>query len=291
MERKRWNDSSSYDVDQLTMEQLKDAIPDWAEGSLTLENLLWKSYDMGMKSTYSGSNNIGYLVRPENMETLRKICSYLQERTTGIIHLCMYGNPYSGPNWAHPWVHILDNLLVLEKDSRFADELFNDLGDIITGMKEQEIKRGYDQIFDFCEFFKDKIPEATVKMEMKEYSYRLCLQITRTPRILKDYFNMFVDSPVFKYMTIEEARRKGGDINFCFSSRNFSSFNDIVQECLVTLKENWSRTIPDEIPQDASGWERAMIMRHKFGTSPEGIQKMNDWLNQTRKKGFREVAY
>ena len=296
-ERKKFYDSSSYDVDRLSQEELKEAFHIWSHGSRVLEDLFWTSYDAGLKSTYSGPVNIGYLVRDENRDVLKDMCCYMHELPTATIRLSMSGNPYSGPNWYWPWIEFEDNLHLVrefwyaEESRNCADDFFADLINIIEGRRIiPPIKGGFARIFEFYEFFKNKLYTPMIIMSTEGYSYNLILQLVDYGDIVPYYINMFWTTPLRKYLKMED-EQDGDLVRLHFKCRSFFEFDYVIRECLKILKQKWTRTFPDEIPENAGFHETALILHRKWGTSPEGIAKMNDWLNEHRGKNHSLVNY
>lgn len=288
--RKSYNRMESIPIDSITSEkELKRAINDWAEGSRPLKNLLWACYENNVKTSgcHSGHGRglpyIDFDPDGSNREKLVQVLSTAHNFGNSQIFIMFNGNPYSGPDW---YKTVIDTFPLIIKDARkFLVELTK-----AVSSEEKTIDIAIENLLNICDFLKDKDSplhfRIIVSDEEKYYVYVECCNNNRD----WDYYGKLFEKAGMTYDE-EKPEFKDWRITWKVVANSKNEFAEVLQRIHQTMMENWDLELPEEITEDMDMKAKALVMRRKFGTNREGIEKLNEWLNANKEKGMRDVHY
>ena len=276
MGKSRWNRMVSIPVKSLTPEELKEAIHEWAEGCDELERLLWACHDNGLETggchVDERSNYIQFAVATESAEQLKKCLSAAEVYGYATLQMMIGGNPYSGPNWHRT------KLGVTCTRPNDVDSFFCNLTNALENGKYSETKSGFTLISDIAEFFEEKLAALEFFMSVQnhsEYEFRIIL---RSNERNWKYFNELFGS--FGMVQEVEKKEKYSMISWYVNASSKEEFYDVLFDILEGIKRKWNLETPTEIMPDMGFPHKALLMQKKFGITPEGVKKMNDWINE-----------
>lgn len=285
MPKTPWNTGASIVVSDLNESELKEAIKEWAEGSESLEELLWACYKNGI---HTHGCDAGYHHFPYvsfdfegEIEALKRIIMATWEYDGSEVFLKFVGNPYSGPAWHKP------DLAVNPVKNKDADDFYKMLA--IALKKKQEVKenKGFLHILKIYELLADCGIDISVCMKKSNDQYVIGV-------------SCFGDNRNWRYLTklLSEAGLQVTDKNRviikwgCRCSSE-EEFEQVVGQLVKVLEAKYSLKAPTKITKDMSFAVKALVMQRRFGFDEKGIKQMNKWLNENKPLGinFRDVNY
>jgi hypothetical protein len=162
---RNWNDKSSIPIRNLTPEELKEAIHEWAEGSEELEELLWLCHDhkvvtLGCHVSKSGNGcYIEFDIEDADREYLKKIVYYTYLTGWGRLVLHFGANPRSGPDWYKPTISVSTSIPYP------ANRLFKNLIEVFRDGKKTDEKAPFLKIFELYEVAKRKSIPLLIRLK------------------------------------------------------------------------------------------------------------------------------
>jgi len=274
-------------VYSLTDEERKEAIHEWAEGNEYLEELLWNCYKNGIETSGCHYGQRSYFdIRVNDEQNKVKKMLYLARNIPKVqILVQMEGhNPKSGPDWYKPNLGFA-TFSVAEADQ---DILFNTLNDALKNGDNISVpeKDAFSTMVDIYDFFLDKGSSLMFRVRKDEegkfkYYAELTGRKTTVP-YCEELFtkagmtrNLETDSP-FPEWSLEAA-------DYEELTEKMTHFRDVV------LSE-WSLEAPQEITDDLTASEKALIKRREFGDSEEGQRKLIKYFESQLPKAPLSVS-
>lgn len=278
MGRTKWNKGNSIPISSLSDWELVEAIHEWAEGNMHLENLLWNCYNNGVYTggCDAGEHHFGYvdfIIEDSERSALKRILKVVQKFDVYIL-LHMTANPYSGPNWHKAVINIMP---IKNKD-------VNEVFDVISAALVEKSDVSDDElipILEFYDFLKDKEAGLNIRVKIHNGKYRFFIESFMNERNWEHFTNLF-EKAGFKKK--EDIKPDAPFMAWGFKCKEESEFTSLALEGLEVIKKNWSLKTPKAITEDMSFNYKARIMRRKFGTTKRGERKLQKWLKQERKK-------
>lgn len=285
MPKTLWNTGASFVVSDLTELQLKEAIKEWAEGSESLEELLWACYQNGVhtRGCDAGYHHFPYVsINLESeIEALKRIIMATWDYDGSEVFLKFVGNPYSGPDWYKP------DLAVNPARNKDADDFYKTLA--IALKKKQEVKedKGFLHILKISELLVDCGIDISVSMKKSNGQYWIgvsCFGDNRNWRYLTKLFSEAGLQVIDKNRVI---------IKWGYKCSSEEEFEQVAQQLVKVLETKYSLKVPTKVTKDMTFAVKALVMQRRFGFDEEGIKRMNKWLNENKPLGinFRDVNY
>lgn len=286
MRDSKWNTGASVPVTSLTSEELKDAIHEWAEGCDELEKLLWLCYRKGLETSgcHVGKKNnyLEFYVTPKSNELLKRVLLVAEAYGFAETFMMFGGNPYSGPNWHRTTLSI--DCLIPENVGEFYTRISQALED------ETQLvdARCFGMMTEFAEFFEDKLADLNFRMRVHAHSeYEFYIEKFKG----EHNWNYFDELFVALGMTRKQ-REDAPFVCWCIKSSSVKEFSDALNILLEGIRTKWSLKTPTEIVDPKDFNFNALLMQKKFGTTSEGVKKMNDWINANKPNpNRRDVNY
>ena len=69
-------------------------------------------------------------------------------------------------------------------------------------------------------------------------------------------------------------------IEYGFSVQDYTEFAKKLEYVLEVIKKDFNFPLLNEVYDGMSFWEKARVMKRKFGDTPEGKEKFKNWLNK-----------
>ena len=281
MAKSKWNNKDSFPIYELSESDLSEAIHEWAEGSKDLEELLWLCYRAKVETCGCCQTwYIDFRIEGSNREYLKKLLSIAETVETASTLLQMHAGMVSADKY---WWKESVGIMTYDR----GEELFQTLKKAFR--EDAKVTGCYHRILDLYDFIKEKEADISVSIEKSENGiYTLVFVVADSNPYLK-----FFD----KLSRREEMRstfwRYKRDYwyyvgcNACTAEK----MNHIIDALLHFLRENWDAPIPTEFTDNMDIMEKTLLMRRKFGNSPEGIEKLNQWYNQNKPDDLEEIHY
>ena len=286
MGKSKWNSGASVPIHSLTSEELKDAIHEWSEGSEELERLLWTCYRRGLETggCHIGkyNNYLEFYISPESSEYLKRTLSVAESYGFAETFMMFGGNPLSGPNWYRTSISV--DCLIPENVGGFYERI----NDALEGENSKVSARCFALMLEIAEFFEDKLADLNFRMKVRNHSeYEFFIEKYKG-RHNWDYLDELFSS-------FGMLQKKAEDAPFVFWYLMSFSEEDFYNTLVIILngiREKWSLEAPSEIVDPRDFNFNALLMQKKFGNTPEGVKKMNDWINANNPRpDGRKVNY
>ncbi|MBQ9266935.1 MAG: hypothetical protein IJ217_01425 [Clostridia bacterium] len=286
MSNSRWNHGSSIPISSLDEVQLKEAMKAWSEENPYMERLLWSCYNNNVVTSGCCVHELYLVLNVSNSSdtNLRRIIAAAEKFGNARLQLSMSAsNPFSGPDWHQ-------NFLIISTSKRNRKNLFlQSLSEAFENHEDISGNQGFASIIDFYEFLKDKDSELLVDMQVAHRScYTLTLEYDKNPRNNDFYSKILPKTGLILETNISP---RCPSIPWKIECSNANEFNDFIQNCLQILKSEWTLDLRRDISKDMPFASQALLMRRKFGATPEGIQQLNNWLNTKRPPELPPVNY
>ena len=283
----RWNTGASFPISSLTPEELKEAIHEWAEGYDELEDLLWTCYQSGLETAgadaHEHRNYFEFYIEESSAEQAKRLLSAVEAYGFGQIFVTFGGNPYSGPNWHRT---SFDVSCLRPEDVR---TFFTCLARAVENENFEKTHRSFELVADFARFFEDKMTGISLRANVRNHSeYEFFIESHMNQRNWA-YFDELLGS---LGMNCLKSEKDPSTLWWQLRASSAEEFSEAMKRLAEGVRTKWSLPVPTE-PTDDMGWaEASLIMRQKFGTTREGLNRLNDWINTTypRKDG-RKVNY
>lgn len=286
MGKSTWNRIVSIPVKSLTREELKEAIHEWAEGCDELEKLLWTCYEKGLETAGSHvgkrNNYLDFYVASNSKNQLRKVLSVAEMYGFSETFMMFGGNPISGPEWYR--THVDVSCLIPENVAEFYRSITQALED-----ETQEVSvRCFEMMTDFAEFFEDKMTMLNFRMKVHNHSeYEFFIETFGNQQNWEYFDELFASCGM-----IQQMRDDAPFVCWYLTSFWEEDFYDTLTNLLTKIRETWNFSTPTEIMEDMPFKLKALIMQKKFGKTPEGVKKMNAWINSNHPRlNGRKVNY
>ncbi len=286
MGKSRWNRMVSIPVKSLTQEELKEAIHEWAEGCDELEKLLWTCYEKGLETAGSHvgkhNNYLDFYVASNSKSQLKKVLFVAEAYGFSESFMMFGGNPISGPEWYR--THVDVSCLIPENVAEFYANITQALENENTEIPA----RCFGMMIDFAEFFEGKMAMLNFRMKVRNHSeYEFFIETFANQQNWAYFDELFSSCGM-----IQKTRDDAPFICWYLKSSSKEDFYDTLQNLLDKIRENWNFNTPTEVTDDMNFDLKALIMQKKFGTTPEGVKKMNAWINSNHPRlNGRKVNY
>lgn len=269
----RWNTGASIPISSLTSEELKEAIHEWAEGCEELEHLLWTCYNNGLETSESHvakhNNYFSFYISENSVEQAKRLLSATEAFGFGEIFVMFGGNPTSGANW-HKTSFTVECLR-----PENVGEYFVNLANAVEDSEYAKTRRCFEFVADFARFFEDKMLGLDIRAKVRNYSeYELYIESYRNQRNW-EYLDEFFGSLGMICGTSEELPLA----TWYIKASSHAEFYEAMKVLAEGIRQKWTLEIPTELTEDMPFNLQALIMQKKFGTSPEGVKRMNEWIN------------
>ncbi|MBQ8299015.1 MAG: hypothetical protein IJX99_03980 [Clostridia bacterium] len=285
MGKSRWNRSVAIPTESLTLEELKEAIHEWAEGCDELEKLLWSCYNNGLKTAgcHVGkyNNYLQYYVASESKEQSARVLNATESYGNSEAFLTFGGNPISGPSWYKTNISI---------SSYIPDDVGSFYASINRELEgETHVEaRCFGLMAEFADFFEDKMTGLYFRVTVRNHSeYRF---------IVESYMNQrnweYLDELFGSLGLVREEREDVPLVAWSLNASSEEEFYNGVKSLLDAIRSNWAIETPTTFFDDMGFNLKALIMQKKFGTTPEGVALMNNWINTNHPNpNVRKVNY
>lgn len=280
MGKSKWNRGNSIPISSLNDWELMEAIHEWSEGNIHLENLLWNCYNNRVYTggCDAGEHHFGYVdfyIEDSERSALKRILKGIQKFGGASIFLLMHANPYSGPDW-HKAV-----ISVTPAKNKDVNDLFDAISAALLDESDTEIHGGFTVILDFYDFLKEKEAGLDIRMNINHGKYKFLLESFGNKRNWEHFSNLF---EMIGFKKDENVKSDAPFMAWGFKCNEESEFTSLALEGLEVIKKNWTLKTPKAITEDMPFNYKARIMRRKFGTTKRGERKLQKWLKQERKK-------
>ena len=277
MGKSKWNRIESIPISSLSEDELKEAMKEWAEGSQALENLLWVCYQNGIKTSGCHTSEHARFVYldfdfEENTprDLLNCVFSEVEKFGNAQINLHFGGNPLSGPDWYKTYFGI-SSRYVLQ-----ADRLWENLAKAILEKHFEEKYSIFIKILDLHDLLQDKDCGLTCRMKVSAYcTYEINFDDSG-PKSTTEYFSAFFEKLGF------EVYEDHGKKFWFFKTSDKAVFKNLLDKLCAAFASDYSLEKPAEVTSDMTFNYQAYLMQKKFGHTREGIEKMNDWINDNQ---------
>ena len=286
MRNQKWNTGASVPIHSLTHNELKEAIHEWAEGSEELERLLWTCYTKGLETggCHIGkyNNYLEFYINATSTEQLKRVLSTAESYGFAETFMMFGGNPLSGPNWYRTSISV--DCLIPEK----VDEFYARLNRTLIDEEANNSARCFGLMLEFAEFFEDKLADINFRMKVRNHTlYEFFIEK------YKGRHNWaYLDELFSSFGMLQKKAEDAPFVWWYFKGESEKDFYDTVKNILEGIRSKWSVETPTEIVDDKDFNFNALLMQKKFGTTPEGVKKMNDWINENNPRpNGRKVNY
>ena len=282
----KWNSGVSVPVHALTHDELKEAIHEWAEGSEKLERLLWTCYEKGLETggCHIGpySNYLEFYVNTNSAEQLKKVLATAESYGFTEAFMMFGGNPLSGPNWYRTSLAV--DCLIPENVDEFYARINRDL----VAAESTSSARCFALMLEFADFFEDKLADIKFRMKVRNHSlYEFFIEKYKGSHNWE-----YLDELFGSFGMLQKKAKDAPFVWWYFKGESEEDFYDTVKNILEGIRNKWTLSVPNEIVDPKDFNFNALLMQKKFGTTPEGVKKMNDWINANNPRpGARKVNY
>lgn len=275
----------SIPVNRLSEEELKEAIPEWSEGSPGLERLLWRCHECKVATGSCDAGNHGhpayvtYTIDDSNRENLERIINATLRFANSDVGVRYYCNPWSGPDWHKGTIDTSPNKR--EDAEQFFEVLTSSLN---LESKENEFGSVLMEVYDFLE---DKCCPLGFRVIHDENNiYMIVFECV----YMEDYWEYFTElfAKVGFAKLPNEMHPTYMEWGIRVSKDNFVS---LFQKILDVFMTEWNYKIPENVEEIENLHYAAKLMSMKFGTDERGVKLMNEWLNAHKRPGKRDVNY
>ncbi len=285
MNKARWNCGKSIPIDELSEAELKVAIPEWAEGNSTLEELLWLCHKKGVETVGcdAGDHHFAYIdvALKSNRDNLCKLLNVAVNSNRCSLMISFSGNPRSGPTWYEPHISIFPNT---RED---AEIVFAELSTGLRlpwGKKPMEITK---QLLNIADFLEDKESGLIVRLfngETNMFAIE-CFGNSRN----WEYFTQLFEAAGLHTMVNKKPNLslKAWGIK----TRNVFEMALAMRSVYEHLRLKWNLPLPEEFTEDMDFNSMALMMRRKFGTDEIGVEQLNEWVRNNWGKPYNEITY
>ena len=271
MGKSKWNNRKSYVISELSESELKEAMPEWAEGSQYLEELLWECHRNGIVTNGCDDRGhegyLGVTIR-DSSEKLRYLLGGTWNFENSEISLDFGGNPYSGNDWYKTCLTVAPN------GPCDMNEFWSFLVEALKNQDGHNCDNAFMQVYPINEFFEGKEAGLSVRFIREGNHRKLTVRCWRN----KKFF-----ASLFETIGLKYEGEFGRDARWSFLTEDEETLKHCAQQFLEVLKANWTLELPTEIDADMDLADVALMMRRKFGTNPDGIEAFNTWLEESRK--------
>ena len=285
--RRFWNRMESIPVNELTDKERKRAIDDWSEGNRYLKRLLWTCYENGVETSgcHSGHGRgtpyVDFRIDTSSREKIKSLVAAALSIGNGQVFAMFNGNPWSGPDWHRP---IICTSPFKHKDSKKF------LTRLCKAVEENEIQdEAIENFINICDFMEDKESPLLFRIIVEDgEKYTIFAECSQNNRDWEYYAKLFAKADM-AYDTKPSCASFRSE--WSVKANGKEEFAAVMKKLYEVIKDNWTLKIPEEITSDMNERCKALLMRRRFGTDREGIEKLNKWLNENKEPGMRDVNY
>lgn len=285
MNRSKWNCGKSIPIGGLSEAELKVAIPEWAEGNKTLEELLWLCHKKGVETVGcdAGDHHFAYLdvALKSDRDNLCKLLNAAVNMKRSTLMFSFNGNPRSGPNWHE--AHISISPHPNDDASAFFAELCTALKKP-WGKKPAEAVK---QLLNIADFFEDKESSFTIRLYKSETNM-FAIECWGNSRNW-EYFTELFEAAGLHTMTNKKPNipLKAWGIK----TKNVFELSCALRSVYENVRLKWNLPLPEKFTEDMDFNSMALLMRRKFGTDEAGVAKLNEWVRNNWGKPYNEITY
>lgn len=274
----KYNNIKSIPIASIPKEELQQAIKEWAEGNDCLETLLKNCIKNKVETHGCHAGKCPYLdIKINNSYNKVKNMIYSVQNIDGVKILVTPdgGNPRSSDDFYKSGINI--SFLNTTKKSE-TDIIFTKMNDSLGKANQEE--GIFDPLLDYYKFFEEK--ESGLSFFAKYESNTYTFNITSFNDYNIDYFdNLFKKCNLKRFKNDKTPAVKN---RWGFTSHDPIEFNNKMKHYYNLIINNWSLEIPNTISEDMDLHAIARIKRRQFGTSPDGIKKFKEWLEEETSK-------
>lgn len=289
MSNSKWNRKRSIPISLLSEAQLKEAVHDWAEGSVALEELLWMCLNNGVITEGCDAGNhghfpyIGLLVDESNREMMERVISATLKSYCSDVLFNFYSNPRSGPEWYKVSVMISPNTR-----GEKTDLFFREITHALESSRDDEEMNAAKLLMKLYDFLAEKCAPVDLGVRCNGTMYMIELKARKLSGYLDYFSDLFSKANLTKLNTSPDFPY---DVAIIECGDNESLCRALIN-VLEVFENEWTFEVPDKLSDEEYKTNYgAKLMRMKFGTDERGVKLMNDWLNATKYEGAPEVNY
>lgn len=285
----KYNDLKEVPINDLNESELQQAFKEWSEGDKYLEELLESCHNNGVETVgchtewHLGAANPSYFsVRVnESHDKIKKMLEVIKDTKELAIRIEPDGgSPNSGDNWYKPILSV-DRLEMNKKldCTESGDIVFKQIKEKLTEEREDEHEDdSISALLDLYDFFTGKDSNLTFSMNHKnENEYEFNITTLGNERDW-DYYN---DLCEHAGLTRIEQEDESPIAEWSTSAESYELLSDKIKKCRDVLLSEYSLEIPNEIREDMTFINaQARVKRREFGDTPEGRQKLKEWVDE-----------
>lgn len=284
MKKNKYNNGSSMPISGLSKDELKVAMKEWAEGSETLEKLLWNCYNNGIETggCHIGNGN-AYLdfysdsCTRIGREKVNKMLCKLQEFNNSQIYLSPDGGfPLSGHNWYRPACGIGIYNRNIEENNKIFER-------INYAMNSKEVINNKGQVFieayDFLDFFKDKESGVAIRaIHTKTDKYTIALEIYQTHPNASKVDGIFTKAGFI----LDKSTEDRPTVEWKIEEENPEILAEKIRKSKKVIFNEWDIKPTDEINKNMKMNTVAKIKKRQYGDTPLGKKRMDLWIKMQK---------
>lgn len=286
MVRSKWNCGKSIPIDGLSEAELKVAIPEWAEGNQTLEELLWLCHKKGVETVGcdAGDHHFAYIdvaLKSDRDNLCKLLNAAINMKRCGLM-FSFNGNPRSGSNWYETHISIFPN----KKED--TQPVFTELCTALKkpwGKKPSEVSK---QLLNITDFLEDKESGLGLRLYERPEGYLFAIECWGNQRNWTYFTELFVGAG------LHEMHNKKPDVPvkaWGIKTKNVFELSCALRSVYEHMRLKWKLSLPEEFTEDMSFNDMALMMRRKFGTDEAGVEKLNEWVRNNWGKPYNEITY
>lgn len=268
----KYNDIRSIPVESIPKEELGRAIHEWAEGSSSMERLLWACYDYKIETSgcHAGIDPFLGFYLNDNNENISRILN-ITEKTPyfQILYKPDGGNPFSGPNWDKPNLTIG----IFDMNEENANEYFNNISDALYNQTNGE----YNPLLSLFEYFKNK--DSFLSFRLRNIKDKCVFSIETDPisKELTDFYQELFTKAGLERKVISKEHEADGRYSWQIEDDNIDKLYMKIDQAREIIEENFHLRPPINANDINTYNQRALMMKKKL--SPEEFDK---WLEEKR---------
>lgn len=272
-----YNNGSSVPISNLSSEELQTAIKEWAEGSSSLERLLWSCYNNGIETSGCHAGPGPYLgIYPNNSrDKILQMLSTIQFlKKSQILISPDGGNPFSGPNWDKPYVSLSLRTADYKEIEDFFDKLYNSISSDIS-FSSSDMKFPV-ELLEYLDMLKDKETELHIRTRLSEDGkYTFSIESHRNRKSFEN-LNQVLQKAGFELQESEDRPY----VSWNLSDTDPIKLSEKMHIARQYIKENLSLESLSSEEDFLSFNKEAHIKKREFGDTPQGREEFDKWLNQ-----------
>ena len=275
----KYNNAKSIAIEELSEQELSQAIREWAEGDDAMERLLWSCYRNGVKTSgcHVGCNSyIGIEYEEKNnKKVVQLIGAVLNAKGSNVLLSPDGGNPFSGSSWYKP-----DIVMGFESDNKDeVDQLFDMMSDTLNISKTQYVD--YSSIVRLFEFLIGKYSGLSLRIshtQNNEFVFMIGKSIHEEEIRSFDELNDLLTAAGLKYDDNDTPHK-----DWIYKSKQQKKFIENLNSISDRICNNYSLKKPKSIEDTRSFNIKAHIKRDECIRNGN-LKEFDLWLKKERKK-------